>query len=98
MKPEEKSKGMLSAPAKIIVSLPADAKLTFDGVATKSTNAVRHFVTPELPAGETFQYTLTAEVVRDGQTMSVTEIVSVKAGQTTEITLTPKAVESVVSK
>src|SRR5436853_31073 len=51
---------MLAAPATIVVSLPADATLKVDGVATKATSDVRTFATPILPIGQSFHYTLTA--------------------------------------
>ena len=58
-KPKEET----SAPATIQVSLPANAKLFVDGVATQSTSATRTLVTPELPAGQQFSYTLKAQTV-----------------------------------
>src|SRR5262249_57978059 len=61
---------MLAAPANVIVSLPAEAKLQIDGVQAKSTAAVRSFVTPALTPGQNFYYTLTAEMVRDGKTLT----------------------------
>ena len=51
----------------IVVSLPADATLKVDGITTKATLGLRTFATPVLPAGQNFHYTLTAEIVRDGQ-------------------------------
>jgi len=75
----------VAAPATIIVSLPADAKLLIDDFATKSTSAARVFTSPELAPGQAFSYTLKAEIVRDGQTLTVTEQVSVRAGAETRI-------------
>jgi len=76
-----------NVPATIVVSLPEGAKLSVDGVATKSTTAVRTFATPALPAGQSYYYTLTAEVVREGQTLTATEQVTVRAGETSTVTL-----------
>lgn len=78
---------MTSAPATIVVNLPADAKLSFDGNATNSTNANRRFNTPALQAGSDLSYTLTAEIVRDGKTLTATQLVTVRAGLTTEVNL-----------
>ena len=77
-----------SASATVIVNLPADAKLYFDGTATTSTSASRRFTTPALPSGSDASYTVIAEVVRDGKTLKTTKVVNVRAGQTTEVSLT----------
>jgi uncharacterized protein (TIGR03000 family) len=71
----------------IKVKLPADAKLFVDSSATKQTSSVRKFRTPALKAGKKFTYTLTAEVVRDGQKITTTKEVAVRRGQNTEISL-----------
>ena len=75
------------APATIRVSLPADAKLTVDGSATTSTSATRSFVTPPLERGRDFHYTLKAEFVRGKQTITVQEVITVRAGQETVASL-----------
>jgi uncharacterized protein (TIGR03000 family) len=73
------------APATILVSLPADAKLLIDDAATASTSASRRFVTPELEVGKVFTYTLKATVVRDGKTVVASKVVTVRAGETSNI-------------
>jgi uncharacterized protein (TIGR03000 family) len=78
---------MTSAPATIVVSLPADAKLSFDGNATNSTSANRRFNTPALQTGSDSSYTLTAEIVREGKTLKTSQVITVRAGQTTEVNL-----------
>jgi uncharacterized protein (TIGR03000 family) len=75
------------AEATVVVELPADATLTVDGSATTSTSATRVFVTPALEAGKTFQYTLSAQVVRDGNVQTVTRQVDVRAGEETRVRL-----------
>ena len=75
------------APATIIVSLPADAKLTIDGEATTSTSGQRVFVSPNLPTGKEFHYTLKAETQVNGKAVVMSERVTVKAGEATRITL-----------
>src|SRR5262245_26656198 len=77
----------LPASATIVVSLPEGATLMVDGAATRSTAAVRTFSTPTLNAGKNYFYTLTAEIVRDGQKLSVSEQVTVRAGETTNVSL-----------
>jgi uncharacterized protein (TIGR03000 family) len=71
--------------AKIYVSLPADAKLTIDGVPTVSTSESRVFESPSLTPGKTFFYVLKATVVRDGKTEAVTKEVAVRAGENTRV-------------
>lgn len=87
--PKEKGKtgASLNQPATIVVELPADAKLLIDDAATRSTDTVRSFVTPELAPEKTFSYTLKAEIVRDGQTLTATQKVTVRAGEESRITL-----------
>jgi len=77
------------APAYLTVSLPADAKLLVDAQPTTLTSASRTFVTPELAPGRDFHYTLTAEMVRNGQTLTATEVVQVRAGTETQVEITP---------
>jgi uncharacterized protein (TIGR03000 family) len=81
-----------SAPATIIVNVPATAKLTIDGNATTSTNERRVFVSPALEAGQEYYYTLKAEL--NGQVKE--ERVSVRAGQ--EVTVKIEVTPSVASK
>jgi len=79
--PKEKKGDEVAAPATIVLSVPADAQVTIDGVATTSTSATRTFVTPELDPAKAFVYTLSAQIVRNGQTLTVSEQVSVQAGE-----------------
>jgi uncharacterized protein (TIGR03000 family) len=90
MMPKEKiptppAKTETSAPATIVVSLPADARLTVDGNATTSTSERRTLVTPDLEFGSTYVYTLRAEVVRDGRAVVETQEVTVRGGETTNV-------------
>ena len=75
--------------AVIVVSLPANAKLTVDGEATTSTSEQRVFVSPSLPSGQDYHYTLQAEVVVDGKSVTVSKTVAVRAGEESHVTLTP---------
>jgi uncharacterized protein (TIGR03000 family) len=59
--------------------------LFVDGVATKSTSASRMLVTPNLPAGQTFSYTLRAESMVNGQTVTQEQHVTVQGGQQTPV-------------
>ena len=74
-------------PARLLVLLPADARLTIDGEATRSTGQTRRFISPPLVPGQTFRYTLRAEVTRDGKRQVETKEVTVRAGEESEVTL-----------
>jgi uncharacterized protein (TIGR03000 family) len=82
---EEKKKVSLSSPATIVVSLPADARLTVDGASTNSASARRTLITPELAVGVTYVYTMRAEIVRDGRTVAMDQQVTVRGGETSTI-------------
>jgi uncharacterized protein (TIGR03000 family) len=73
-------------PATILVTLPADAKLTIDGAPTQSTTAKRWFVTPPLGEGN-YVYVLKASFVRDGKSINVERKVNVQAGKETVVSL-----------
>jgi uncharacterized protein (TIGR03000 family) len=77
----------IAAPATIVVNLPANARLLIDDAATTATSARRVFVSPTLPAGKDFHYTLKAEFVRDGKTITVSREVAVRAGGESNVDL-----------
>src|SRR5262249_9706600 len=72
-------------PATVVVTLPADARLTIDGHPTRSTSGTRWFVTPPLRPGQEYTYTFRAELVRPGQTITVARQVPVWAGRQTDV-------------
>lgn len=76
-----------SAPATLVVVLPADAKLTVDGTATRATSAERTFVSPTLEQGQEYFYTLRAEVQKDGSPVVVSKQVAIRAGELTRVVL-----------
>lgn len=75
----------LSGRATVIVKLPADAKLYADNRPLSLTGAERKFVSPELPTHQEFQYRFRAEYERDGEIVSVTKKVTVRAGTTVTV-------------
>lgn len=91
MLPVPKKEMRKMEPGKVSISLPADAKLTFNGALAGGTGEVRTYFTPELNADQNYEYVLTAEVTREGQTMTATERVIVRAGEVTTVTLKPTA-------
>jgi uncharacterized protein (TIGR03000 family) len=84
-----------AAPARVTVRLPAEARLWVEGEACPLTSATRSFLTPQLQPGQQYAYTMRAEVVRDGQTISQTRRVVIAAGREVDVTFsnfTPAAV------
>ena len=77
--------GRLDAPATLVVQLPADARLTVDGAPTRSMSDTRAFITPPLPGGRDFHYTLEAQLTRNGKTSTVSREVTVRAGEETQV-------------
>lgn len=74
--------------AKLLVELPADAKLFIDDQPMKTPAARRTFNTPALQPGQAYYYMVRAEVVIDGKTHTETKQVIVRAGQTAEAKFT----------
>jgi uncharacterized protein (TIGR03000 family) len=70
-----------AAPAIVTVRVPEKARLLIDGKPTSLTSNVRKFETPALTPGKTYYYTLTAELDRDGETLSQSRRVLVQAGK-----------------
>jgi uncharacterized protein (TIGR03000 family) len=86
------------APATIVVTLPAGAKLTINRTPSRSTAVKRRFVTPPLKPGQDFYYTLKAEMVRDGRPVTTTARVPVRAGEERRVKLTFPPAESVTQR
>jgi len=74
--------------AKVIVSLPAEAKLKIEGQLMKSTGAERTFVTPKLAKGQKHSWTLEVELMQEGKPVTLTKKVNLTAGATERVTLT----------
>jgi uncharacterized protein (TIGR03000 family) len=79
-KKENKDEASLNR-AKLIVEVPADAKLYIDDQPMKTTSARRVFSTPGLEPGQAYYYMVRVEVVRDGKVQSDTRRVIVRAGE-----------------
>lgn len=86
--PKEKEGAAAANQAKLLVELPADAKLFIDDQPMKTPAARRTFNTPALQPGQTYYYIVRAEVVIDGKTHTETKQVLVRAGQTAEAKFT----------
>ncbi len=86
-KPAPKKETAAPAPATIIVTLAADAKLSIDDAATTSTASPRVFTSPVLPVGHDYHYTLKAEMVRNGKPVVISREVTVRAGEESRVNL-----------
>lgn len=78
-KPKE-DKTSLSGKARLIVEVPADAKLYIDDQLMKTASDRRVFNTPTLDQGQAYYYILRAEITRDGKTYTDTKQVVVRSG------------------
>jgi uncharacterized protein (TIGR03000 family) len=68
--------------ALIIVKIPAEAELSFDGAATSQGGSYRRFLTPNLPTSRTLSYTIRARWLIKGVELTRVEEVRVQAGGT----------------
>ena len=84
-KPKENKTGaketMEPTRAKLLIELPANAKLFIDDKLVKATAGVRTFHTPALEPGRPYYYMVRIERMRDGQPVSETRRIIVHAGQ-----------------
>ncbi len=67
--------------AKILIDLPANARLFIDDMPVKTASGVQPLYTPALEPDKVYFYTVRIEVMRDGQPLSETRRVLVRAGQ-----------------
>jgi uncharacterized protein (TIGR03000 family) len=67
--------------ARVTVKLPSDARLYVDDVLCPLPSASRTFDTPALNAGQSYYYTLKAEVERGGEKRTARKRVLVEAGK-----------------
>jgi uncharacterized protein (TIGR03000 family) len=84
--PVKTDEGAKPGQAKLIIDLPADAKLYIDNQLMKTTSERRTFNTPNLDRGQLYYYVLRAEVVHNGKVHSETKRVIVQAGEETRTT------------
>jgi uncharacterized protein (TIGR03000 family) len=73
--PTSKDSGYLT------VWVPFEAKVTVNGMATKSTGSRRTFVSYGLRPGYTYKYEVKAEIVREGKVVAETQTISLTAGE-----------------
>lgn len=71
--------------ARVHVRCPAGAELWFDGTATEQRGNDRMFSTPTLEQGKNYTYEVKARWMDNGKPVERTKVVSVRAGQTTDV-------------
>jgi len=85
-------KAQETAPAKVKITVPADAVIEVDGVKTTTTGVVRQFITPALTPGTKYVYQVKVTVMKAGGKQStVEEKITVEAGKATELDLSKSA-------
>jgi uncharacterized protein (TIGR03000 family) len=87
-----------AAVARVSVRLPADARLFVDGVACPLTSSKREFDTPTLEPGRKYSYTLEAQLVRDGQTLTEKKQVILQAGRKVTVNFEKLRTEAAASR
>jgi uncharacterized protein (TIGR03000 family) len=84
------------APAEALVRIQvpdANAKVWFDGAATKSTGMDRLYQSPVLELGSTYTYRIRATWMKDGKEVSQDRLIQVAPGQTTLVDFARAAAE-----
>jgi uncharacterized protein (TIGR03000 family) len=92
------SSGGPTARATVIIKLPTDARLYADNKALALTGPERTFVSPGLPQGQEFAYRFRVEYDRNGETLSVTRKVAVRAGGMVTVEFNDMTVKSMPEK
>lgn len=87
-----------AAPATLIVSVPADARLSIDGEETTSTTTQRTFVSPALEIGRTYHYTLQAEIIKNGAKVTMSKEIAVQAGEETRVSFNANDTGEIASR
>jgi uncharacterized protein (TIGR03000 family) len=71
---------------KLTIRVPAEAKVTLAGIATKQAGEVREFSTDKLASGQAWQnYTIHVEVTRDGKTVAQDRQITLTGGAQQEL-------------
>jgi uncharacterized protein (TIGR03000 family) len=79
--PEPKREASAGNVATVVIAAPADVQITVNGRTVVLAGAEKTFVTPELEPDANYSYTVKAQAIRDGQIVSKTRKVMVKAGK-----------------
>jgi uncharacterized protein (TIGR03000 family) len=69
----------------LTVWVPYDAKVTVNGLQTRSIGSRRQFVSYGLKPGLSYKYEVKAQIVRNGQVLEDTRTVTLTAGEITAV-------------
>lgn len=86
------------AKARVVVRLPADARLWVDQVECPLPGTVRAFDTPDLNPEQSYSYTLRVAVQRDGRTVEDSRRIDFASGQQVEVDFTNVGAVSTASR
>jgi uncharacterized protein (TIGR03000 family) len=75
------------------VTVPADAKITFQGAKTTQTGGQRRFMSPSIAAGYRYSYTVQATWMENGQEVSQSRSIAVQPGDVVQVTFTRNGVQ-----
>jgi uncharacterized protein (TIGR03000 family) len=81
----DSTSGRATGQALLSVVVPQEAKVYVNGQLTRTPGPVRRYVSPGLARGRSYTYEVRAEVMRDGQPVSQTKKVRLRAGQTADL-------------
>jgi uncharacterized protein (TIGR03000 family) len=87
-----------TTPSRLRLQVPEDATVYLVGQRMNQTGARRSYRLPELPAGQSYEYPVVVQVVRQGRTISTQFNELVSAGVTKEITVVEQSGQLVVRK
>lgn len=85
-----------TTPSRLRLQVPEDATVYLVGQRMNQTGARRSYRLPELPAGQSYEYPVVVQVVRQGRTISTQFSELVAAGVTKEITVVEQSGQLVV--
>jgi uncharacterized protein (TIGR03000 family) len=77
--PTQDTSGLLT------IWVPAEAKVTINGLATRSTGSKRQYVSFDLAPGMSYKYEIRGQIVRDEQLVEESHTVALTAGQRTTV-------------
>jgi uncharacterized protein (TIGR03000 family) len=83
------SKGGSSTRGTVVVRMPSDAKLYLDGQLAPLTSEIRVFDTPPLTKAKDYYYTITSVTDRDGEPITASRRVMVRAGKVSHVDFSP---------
>lgn len=83
--PEGKTTSAGRESAFLTVSVPEDARVLVNGMATRSTGDVRRYVSRDLSPGFDYTYEVQAEMMVEGQPVSRTKTIQMRAGQEADL-------------